>query len=229
MKEILRKYKAASSAEIDSYCIPILVKGEVRGRLRPITFDTVQNDAEIGMLSAWRHASGTWFTTQFPPTEEGTKRWLQHQVVDAEDRILFFVEDESHTPVGQVGLIHYDENKKECEFDNLLRGRKGQFGNIMIYALIAIGEWSIRVLSIENGFINVLADNVRAIHIYQRLGANEVKRVPLVKQTEGHAIRWVPAGDSFSGTAEREMTQMVITRQAFMNLFFAHRQGEGEG
>lgn len=145
------------------------------------------------------------------------QEWIQHQVVEADDRILFIVEDEEYTPIGQIGLIHYDENKKECEFDNLLRGRKGRLGNIVIYALIAIGEWSLRVLNIQKGYINVLADNFRAIEIYRRLGAQEVRRFQLSKVVEGDRIRWLPVEGHSSEKPEREMVTMMITREAFIN------------
>jgi RimJ/RimL family protein N-acetyltransferase len=217
MKEILRTYKHAPDNLISSYCVPIIVNGTIRGRLRPITLSSLHNRAEIQTLADWRRASGEWFTTQFPVTEDGTRDWLQHQVIEAEDRILFIVEDEEHTPIGQIGLIHYDENKKECEFDNLLRGKKGRLGNIIIYALIAIGAWSLRVLDIQKGYINVLADNFRAIEIYRRLGAQEVRRFQLNKVVEGDAIRWVPSEEQSNEKPEREMVTMMITREDFFN------------
>ncbi|UJF35500.1 GNAT family N-acetyltransferase [Paenibacillus hexagrammi] len=194
MKEVLRSYKHATKEEIEHFCIPIIVSGERKGRLRPITLETIDNESEIQMLTEWRSASSNWFTTQFPFSQAGTKRWLQRQVIEAEDRILFFVEDEEYTPIGQIGLIHYDEQQKECEFDNLLRGRKGRYGNIIIHALIAIGAWSIRELHIQRGYLNVLGDNARAIRIYLELGAQEVKRTPLVKRIEGEQLRWTAGG-----------------------------------
>ncbi|WP_223069521.1 GNAT family N-acetyltransferase [Paenibacillus caui] len=218
MKEILRTYKETPASSISSRCIPIVVKGTVRGRLRPITMDTIHNDAEIKMLTEWREASSTWFTTWFPVSEEGTRRWIEHQVVNADDRILFFVEDEELTPVGQVGLIHYDEDKKECEFDNLLRGRKGKFGNIMIYALIALGTWSVNELNLQKGYIHVMADNFRAIRIHQSLGAEEVERIPLIRSEENGVTRWVRAPFPGEGTPERELVTMVIKRETFIQI-----------
>lgn len=216
MKSILKAYKHAPGDQISSYCIPILAHGAVRGRLRPITPESIHNQAEIAMLTEWRGASSVWFSTQFPATEDGTRQWLQHQVMEAEDRILFFVEDEERTPVGQIGFIHYDEERGECEFDNLLRGKKGKFGNIMIYALMALGEWTVRVLNLQRGYLNVLGDNVRAIHIYKRLGAEEQRRVALTRTTEGDIVRWVPAIEKLDGKAERELVTMMIAREAFM-------------
>lgn len=218
MKEILRAYKYAPKERIASYCLPIQVKGKLIGRLRPITAEIVHHDEEIRLLTEWREASSTWFTTQFPVTLEGTRSWLLHQVIQEEDRILFFVEDEELTPIGQIGLLHYDEVKKQCEFDNLLRGRKGRFGNIMIYALLALGEWSLKELDLQTGYINVLADNYRAVHMYQKLGAREVRRVPLMKVVEGHTIRWVPALDQDQCEAERYLATMSIQRKDFMNI-----------
>jgi len=219
MIKILDSYKRATSEQIGRFCIPIKFNGEEIGRLRPVTVESLRNDDEMRKLAGWRRASAEWFTTQFSVTEEGTKEWIREQVLHTRDRILFFVDDASLTPVGQVGLCHYDEQKKECEFDNLLRGEKGQYANIVIPALIALGLWSIKVLDLQRGFLNVLADNFRAIHIYQKLGFQEVKRIPLMKQTEGNTIRWVPATDPSTAEAERHLVTMVIERSIFESLY----------
>jgi len=217
MKQILYAYKHAKAEQIASYCIPIIVNGAERGRLRPVTAESIRNKDEIGKLAKWREASSTWFASQFPMTEKGTLQWLEHKVIEADDRILFIVEDEGHSPIGHVGLIHYDEIKKECEYDNLLRGEKGSSGvNIIMYASIALGVWSLNSLNIERGYINVLADNYRAIHIYKRLGAQEVKRQPLIKHVEGNVIRYVAANEELQEKAEREMLTLMITKEAFL-------------
>lgn len=219
MKEILKAYKLASLEQISSYCQPILVDGRMCGRLRPLTADTLQNDEEIAMLTAWRSASQEWFTSQFPVTEQGTRSWLQNQILDADDRILFFVEDADMTPVGQVGLLHYDEESKTCEFDNLLRGKKGRFGNIILYALFALGIWSVRELGLKTGYLNVLADNNRAIPIYHRLGFQEVKRVPLVRMTEGEITRWIPAEPTWQGEVEKYLVTMMVDPELFLSIY----------
>ncbi|MFE4710371.1 GNAT family N-acetyltransferase [Paenibacillus sp. NPDC056722] len=221
MKELLRSYKHADVQQTSSYCIPIVVNGTLRGRLRPITAEVIHNSDEITQLTEWRSSSSSWFTTQFPGSEDGTRRWLEHQVLGADDRILFFVEDEEHAPVGQVGLLNYNETAKSCEFDNLLRGRKGAFGNIMIHALIALGEWSIEVLGVETACIHVLGDNYRAMRIYKGLGAVESERVPLLKVEEEGVIRWVPASLPLTEAPERELVTMTITREAFRQIMSA--------
>lgn len=219
MKEILRAYKHTPAESISSRCIPIMVKGRIRGRLRPVTADTVHNSEKIAMISEWREASAEWFTTRFPKSAEGTQRWIEEQIIGAEDRILFFVEDENLTPIGQVGLLHYDEEQNSCEFDNLLRGRKGTFGNLMIYALITLGFWSVRVLGLQTGRIQVVGDNHRAIRMYQSLGAEEVKRAPLVQKVQDGIIQWVPAPDQSDTAPERELVTMVIRKESFLNIY----------
>lgn len=217
MKEILRSYKQTPASSIAARCIPITAKGVVRGRLRPITGDTLQNPAEIKLIAEWREASADWFTTRFPLSEAGTARWLE-QVWRADDRILFFVEDEECTPVGQVGILHYDPLKKQCEFDNLLRGRKGKFGNIMIYALITLGIWTIEELDVMEGFIRVVADNYRAIRMYESLGAEEIERTLLIRLEENGVTSWVPGQPGSSHPPERELATMRIKREVFLKL-----------
>lgn len=218
MKEIIEKYKKARAEEISAYCFPIQANGKMVGRLRPVTSETIHNEEEIGMLTEWRQTSREWFTTQFPVTEEGTRKWLKNEILQADDRILFFVDDVKLTPIGQVGLRHYDPQKQECEFDNLIRGRKGEYGNLMIYALIALGVWCMKVLDLQRGYLHVLADNFRATHIYEKLGFEEMKRVPLKKEEDGRVIRWLPFQDDPTGEIERELVTMVIRREVFEKL-----------
>lgn len=218
MSDILRTLKHTPPSDISSRCIPILARGVVRGRLRPITMETVRNEAEIKLIAEWREASSDWFTTRFPLSEEGTRQWLEQQVLSTDDRILFFVEDEECTPVGQVGLLHYDENTKQCEYDNLLRGRKGKFGNLMNYALITLGIWSIEVLKVQVGYIRVVGDNHRAIRIYHSLGAEEVERSPLFKSVENGVTRWLPASLEEGCEPERELVTMRIKRESFLEI-----------
>lgn len=210
MKQILCAYKRAPEQQLPSYCVPIIVDGKNCGRLRPLTFDSIGNDEEMRLLTEWRRASSEWFTTQFPVTLAGTREWVDKQILQADDRILFIVEDEDLVPIGQVGLLHYDEVKKQCEFDNLLRGRKGRFGNIILYALLALGVWAVQQLDLRTGYLNVLGDNFRAIAIYRRLGFREVRRIPLRKVTEGAVTRWLPDADPVAGQIERELVTMMI-------------------
>ncbi|MBP1962745.1 GNAT family N-acetyltransferase [Paenibacillus aceris] len=219
MKAILREYKQARGEQISSYCLPIIVDGKVLGRLKPLTIESIENEMEMKALTEWRAAASMWFATQFPATEEGTKAWVQHQIIEVDDRILFILEDEEQTPIGQIGLKHYDETNKTCEYDNLLRGRKGRYGNIVLYALLTLGAWSLRELGIQKGYLNVLSDNARAIQIYKTLGAVEVERRPLRKEADGEVIRWIPAVGQLEGEPEREMVTMVVTREAFIRRF----------
>ncbi len=215
MRAALREYKTASADRIAGYCIPVAGQGAVRGRLRPVTADSLRNEEEMRLMAEWRQAAGVWFATQFPLSVEGTRQWIERQVLPRDDRILFLVEDETHLPIGQIGLLHYDEEKKECEFDNLLRGRKGSFGNLMIYAMLALGEWSLRVLDLQRAYVHVLGDNHRAMAIYKRLGFEEAERIPLVKHSDGDVLRWVNAEMPWE-KAEREMVKMQIERDVYL-------------
>lgn len=219
MKEVLKAYKNAPVHQISSYCVPIKVDGKIHGRLRPITTETIHNQVELQMLTDWRTASGEWFTTQFPATVDGTREWIRNLILQADDRILFFIDDEELNPIGQIGLLHYDEEKKQCEFDNLLRGSKGKFRINIIYALLTLGEWSINTLDMQTGYLNVLADNLRAIHIYEKIGFQEVERVPLIKVIDGDVTRWVPAIDQPDEEAERHLVTMMLNTEVYLKMY----------
>jgi RimJ/RimL family protein N-acetyltransferase len=217
MKEILETFKTVPIDQISAYCLPVKVNGQLVGRLRPVTSDCLQNQAEIRMITDWRRASEDWFTSQFPVSEDGTREWIRNQILHADDRILFIIEDMEQNPIGHVGFCHYDQEKQTCEYDNLVRGRKGQFA--IFYALLAFGDWSFRVLDLQKAYLNVLADNIRALQIYQNLGFEEVQKVPLMKAVEGDVTRWVPAEGQPEGEVERYLVTMMIKRAVFFNTY----------
>lgn len=214
MKNLLNSYKQTPAHLITTICVPIIVDGTWRGRLRPVTYDILTNEEEIALLTSWRDAASEWFTTRFPVTEEGTRQWLYTQVLERGDRMLFLIDDEELMPIGQVGFMNYDPKRKSCEFDNLLRGRKGHYGNLVIYALAALGEWCIKTLDLQTAYLNVLSDNYRAISIYRKLGAAEVKRLPLKQEIDGKVLRWVPA-EPGEGKPEKELVTMSFQREKF--------------
>lgn len=148
-----------------------------------------RNPQSIALLASWRDKVKNYFPSQFKVTEEGTKRWLDNALLNANDRSLFWVCDKSGKKLGHVGLFRFDYLNKACELDNVVRGEEGSPGIIgqACQTLIDIAK----SLSIENIYLRVLSDNKKALKLYEKLGFEEIQRSPVQKVKEKDSFKWI--------------------------------------
>jgi RimJ/RimL family protein N-acetyltransferase len=190
--EMIKKMKEADTNQIAACCIPIEFEGKRLGRLRPVTVDCLNNSVEIEKMARWRQNNQEFFTTQFSVSVERTKKWLEEAILQSDSRILFMVENEEHIPIGHVGLCEMDDKNKCCFFDNILRGDTEHFKGGMQLACSVLLDWCFRVLNMETVYLQVLSENNRAIHLYKKLGFQEIQLMPLMDQTKDGVTHWVP-------------------------------------
>lgn len=188
---MLNEYKKAQDSDISNYCIPLTENGYYKGRLRPITYESLKNDEDIAMLARWRKDAQEWFPSQFNVTIDGTRKWLEEAVLQTKDRILFWVEDNNGKPIGHVGLYRFDYRENFCEIDNIVRGEKGVFANAMYLACSTLIDWTIKNLKVQDLYLRVVSDNAKALALYDKLNFIEIQRIPLLKFKEEEVIRWV--------------------------------------
>lgn len=183
-------------------------KGE-KAQLRAITISDLSNDRLLRLLAQWRDRAQDFFPSQFTVTFDGTKLWLENQVLKNFDRILFLVSSVPRgIPVGHLGLYHFDWKKKSCEIDNVIRGREDMLSGIMTPATNQVGQWAVNQLGVKTLYLRVLADNQRAVSLYERCGYKGVKKTPLRKEAKGEMVQWVE--DSSLKKAERYFLQMRL-------------------
>lgn len=156
--------------------IPIRNKGKTVAALRLITKDILDNDKEIKLLAKWRSKNQYWFPNQFKVTFEGTKKWAKEQLIEKDDRILFFITKDSQF-IGHIGLNRFDFNKSTCQIDNVIRGKSTDKG-MMTYALKTLIDFAFAKLKIVYLTLTTFADNERALKLYQRCGFKTIKKIP---------------------------------------------------
>ena len=174
---------------------PIKNKKGEKAQLRAITINDIDNDRLIHAFAQWRDRAQDFFPSQFTVTFEGTKSWLENQVIKNFDRILFLVSSERGIPVGHLGLYRFDWKKKSCEIDNVIRGRDDLLAGIMTPATHQVGAWALRTLGVKTLYLRVLADNQRAVDLYERCGYRGVKRIPLKKEVKAGMVQWIEDPD----------------------------------
>lgn len=162
----------------------------IGGHLDPISVKTLTSPESIELLAKWRSVAQEWFPSQFAVTHEGTSRWVQTQLLQRNDRILFFVTDNNSNKVGHVGLFRFNYEEGFCEIDNIVRG-SDQWKGAIEAGCAAMMTWAFENLGLNRLYLRVVSDNERAIRLYERLGFKETQRVPLRKVTSGETTSWV--------------------------------------
>lgn len=189
----LNQYKRKQTSD-KLVLIPILDAEErTIGFLRPITADFKTTIAGcVELLSVWRAENPTLSPTRFHVTHEGTERWMNHLVIDNDQRILFMVEDTGGNYIGHMGFAGFDYTARSAEVDLVLRGRKDTAYGLMEYAIRALVRWGIQELGLEHISLDVLWDNAHAISFYERCGFQKGELIPLTREDAQGEIRWIP-------------------------------------
>ncbi|MDX1949525.1 MAG: GNAT family N-acetyltransferase [Rickettsiales bacterium] len=160
------------------------------GKLIPITTETLKDDEKISLLTNWRKDNQNAFPSQFSVTFEGTKTWTEKQLLQQKDRILYFVSDEKNQLIGHVGLFRFDYHKKACELDNIVRGVNGVAKGLMLLACQEIIKFAKNELQVSEIYLRVFSDNQPALKLYDKIGFEEILRIPLRKEEEEGNIFW---------------------------------------
>lgn len=204
---ILRDFKFDNAHKLT---IPIYDKNKKVARLRLITSNFT--DKEVKLLAEWREANAEWFFTKFKVTKKRTKKWLKEQVINAGDRILFWIQALNGSLIGHLGLYPFDFKKQSCEIDNVIRGRQNIMPGIMTLATKTLLNWSFSVLGLKAVTLRVFSDNERAIALYERCGFEKVRDIPLKKIIKGDTFQWVEISIKPKKKVERYFAQYRITK-----------------
>ena len=147
-----------------------IVVGEGDGLLVPVCELHADDDALIATLSSWRRDNYFAFPTQFPVSDEGTRRWLRSGVLGVADRLLFLVCDRHGRPVGHMGFANALAGDRQLEIDNVVRGDKQAQPGLMSAAMQALIGWAEDLFGPRELHLRVFEDNERAVAFYERLG-----------------------------------------------------------
>jgi hypothetical protein len=88
--------------------VPISRPDESLGSLQAVTWDDAGNSTVIELLVGWHRSLLAVFAFQMPMSAGGVRRWLMEQVLEAPERLLFWVRDIAGHMVGHVGLSRFD-------------------------------------------------------------------------------------------------------------------------
>jgi RimJ/RimL family protein N-acetyltransferase len=211
--EQARMIAGLKSAPPREFLLPVVADNSAAGSLTPVTHRMAEEADLVDALFRWRRAHMTAFLTVFVPTPEKTRHYLTAFALPDPARILFLIERHDR-PVGHIGLCNIAADG--AEIDNVMRGEPVDAPGFMIDAHHALMRWAFSTLDVPLVYLNVLADNARAIHAYQKAGLGVVGRMPLRREDFDGGYRLVPAADCGSVGGRRELLRMEISRSAFL-------------
>lgn len=199
-------YKLKHASYSDRHIVGVYgTRDEHLADLECFTSDLLQNTEAVSLCAKWRKTYEWWFPKQFNVTIEGTINWLQNGVIEAEDRLLFFIVL-NNVRIGHIGLYRFDYEHNSCELDNVLKGENAPKG-LMTFVTKTLMHWTHANLGISKMTLRVFSDNDKAIALYTRVGFTKVKNIPLRKISGSGEVAW-EEDESMKGSCEREYVLM---------------------
>jgi RimJ/RimL family protein N-acetyltransferase len=213
-EQVTRFFTAMKDAERGdvSWHIPIYRGSEPVARLRPVGRDFC--DVEVDLIACWRNQNREAFLTSSVSTRDSARSWLELQIINRADRILFLAETPDGAPFGHIGLTNFNFQIGSCELDNWIRGRGLGIRGGMTLAIRRLMDWVFFDLGAQIQRARVFSNNSNVLQIHHGNGLREEKRVPLVCIEENSTRRWVEAPDLCRGP-ERDLVYLRIHRQGY--------------
>ena len=129
-------------------------------------------EEDLDMTLAWRNRDEVrrWFRQSEIISTESHRAWFeQHQLVD--DSLMFVVEDiASGEPVGQVSIYAVDREVGEAEVGRFIAAPGASGKGFIREAISALVQFALTELALQRVYLEVLADNARAIRLYESIG-----------------------------------------------------------
>lgn len=180
-----------------------------QGFLLPVCKLHTTDKSLIELFSKWRTENSFAFFSQFKVTISGTSNWLQSQIINCNDRILFLLIDKYGNRIGHLGFANSINDKEEMEIDSVLRGAKGAEKGIMSNAVNALINWAQETIMPRVIFLNVFSDNEKTIKFYKGVGFKINKKIPLRKCVEHDRIVYKPAEEDDNREPDKFALRMI--------------------
>lgn len=210
----IKNKKKPTQKEADNVSVPIFddMNSPV-GRLVPIGDWVLSEPKIIEEIMLWRKRAMRFFLSQFDPTVERTRTYLQKLSIEQPGRCLFLVFDKTDTLIGHIGLANVDGY--QGELDNIMRGKSGGPVRLMEWSEKAILDWAFRELDLKRVFLRVLSYNILTINLHSMFGFKTVDKTPLFKSAQGDVICHEETTKELANVAYTS-NRMELARQDFI-------------
>lgn len=193
--------------------LPIIAHGDIVGRLVPLSRAKAEIPSVVEALHRWRSVHMKSFLTVFVSDPGRTHDYLTRFSLPDPARILFLIEEGSGRLIGHIGLCSI--SKDDAEFDNVLRGEPVDHADFMVHAQRTLLGWAFSALDLRLVYLNVLADNSRAVRSYEKVGFKAVSRQSLVRKPIEGGYQLVPEPCTLGEPTSLELLRMELCFASF--------------
>ena len=170
-------------------------------------------------MARWRTETYQSFLTWIRPDTGEMLRWLS-EINKRDNDIIFIIELNSGALAGQLSLYNVNTSIKEAEFGRLLRNSEICCKGIMRGACKTALKWAFGHLGLEKIFLEVFADNDRAVRLYERVGFQVDREISVWKEKgDDGVVRWSKSKTEgvYSGVLSdcRQLYRMLLAKSEF--------------
>jgi len=184
--------------------------------LRPID----DSDNTVKLLTDWRIKSRYMFGTNFAISQERTKNWIKHSIIEKSDSFLagICIDDKL---VAHMGVDKYNEKTNVAELENYIKDPTYNFPGLITIVERPFLKWMFDYLKLSKIVTHVFSDNYKIINVHLRCGGWTIsKAIPLKRIDIPDGWKWEKTElKSPDEIAERYFLEMEITRDNLMKNF----------
>jgi RimJ/RimL family protein N-acetyltransferase len=129
---------------------------------------------DTDFVVAWRNdpAISKWFFSEAEFTVEGHQNWLTRRL-DSETDFNWTIEEDSR-PIGTIAIYNIDWGTGIAEFGRIVIGESAAKGKGYAFESVRLVAEAARKVGLSKLFLEVKADNQRAIQLYLKSGFRKV-------------------------------------------------------
>jgi RimJ/RimL family protein N-acetyltransferase len=105
--------------------IPVARSQRSQGSLRAVTWEDAGDPDAIERLGRWHESAFSVFAVTVPVTSPSARQWLIEQVLEAPERVLFWVRAVDGEPVGHIGLSRFNYDSRTVALRDVICGVQG--------------------------------------------------------------------------------------------------------
>ena len=139
----------------------------------------------VRLITKWRGDNIKWYDSDFLPTEFRTKKWLQNNILNCADSVLFLILVDGKK-IGHIGLDNYNPDLDSIYIVSVVKGESIVFPGLMEHVGNKLIDWIFHKLNISTIKLRVFSDNYKAINMNERMGMLTINSVPMIKKRNLH-------------------------------------------
>jgi hypothetical protein len=197
-------------------------EGRVVGAMRSIDLNMVNDSEIVEQMTRWRAKNAANFFTQFSPTVERTRRWLNDDVLHEPTRLLFMVEGEDGQRLGQFGLCGITD--EAAQLDNGIRGESGGHPRLFYFAELSAIQFCFEYLGVGRIFGHMFSNNTMALLLHKAVGLTIEKVQPLRRTESLGEVRFDPASTPNLVNTKLQLLTLSVDRKSF---YLRHPKSSG--